>query len=147
MSNNSSFGFKQPEDSPGFLLWQTTIVWQRMIKAALKPHGISHAQFVILAVTLWFDEQSIAPTQKRIVDKTLLDKMTVSAAIKQLGTKKLIAQKEHGEDARAKSITLTTQGRALTKKLIKAVESVDKTFFSDTGHSQTIKNLSAKVRA
>ena len=33
---NSPFGFDAPEDSPGFLLWQTTISWQRMIKQALE---------------------------------------------------------------------------------------------------------------
>ncbi len=47
---NPPFGFDAPEDSPGFLLWQTTISWQRMIKKALEPHDISHAQFVIMAI-------------------------------------------------------------------------------------------------
>ncbi len=34
---DSVFGFEQPEHSPGFLLWQTTITWQRLIKKALDP--------------------------------------------------------------------------------------------------------------
>jgi len=42
------------EDSPGLLLWQTTIFWQRMIKKALEPYGISHAQFVIMVILLWW---------------------------------------------------------------------------------------------
>lgn len=36
------FGFDKPADSPGFLLWQTTITWQRLIKDALEPYDISH---------------------------------------------------------------------------------------------------------
>ncbi len=55
---NSTFGFDKPEDSPGFLLWQTTITWQRLIKKALEFSGISHPQFVILAITLWFENQA-----------------------------------------------------------------------------------------
>lgn len=51
------FGFAKPEDSPGFLLWQTTIIWQRRIKKALESHDISHAQFVIMAILLWFETQ------------------------------------------------------------------------------------------
>ena len=51
-------GFDKPEDSPGFLLWQTSITWQRLIKKALDSYDISHAQFVILAITLWFEKRS-----------------------------------------------------------------------------------------
>jgi MarR family transcriptional regulator, organic hydroperoxide resistance regulator len=47
--SNLPFGFDRPEDSHGFLLWQTTMIWQRQIKQALEPYNISHAQFVIMA--------------------------------------------------------------------------------------------------
>lgn len=49
------FGFDKPEDSPGFLLWQTTMIWQRQIKRSLEPYDISHAQFVIMATLMWFE--------------------------------------------------------------------------------------------
>ena len=61
------FGFDKPEDSPGFLLWQTTITWQRLIKKALDAHDISHAQFVILAITLWFDNKKQEISQSVII--------------------------------------------------------------------------------
>lgn len=47
--SNLPFGFDKPEDSPGFLLWQTTMIWQRQIKKALEQYNVSHAQFVIIA--------------------------------------------------------------------------------------------------
>ena len=59
----SSFSFDTPEKSPGFLLWQVSITWQRQIKVELDPHGISHAQFVILAVLLWCEETKNKPIQ------------------------------------------------------------------------------------
>lgn len=47
------FGFEVPEDSPGFLLWQTTMIWQRQIKKALEQYNVSHAQFVMMATLIW----------------------------------------------------------------------------------------------
>jgi hypothetical protein len=35
--------------SPGLLLWRATLRWQRRIVAALKPLGLTHVQFVLLA--------------------------------------------------------------------------------------------------
>ena len=44
---NPPFGFDAPEDSPGFLLWQTSISWQRRIKEFLESYEISHSQFAV----------------------------------------------------------------------------------------------------
>ena len=41
--------FAGPGDSPGFLLWQVTNRWQQAQRAALKPYGLTHVQFVVLA--------------------------------------------------------------------------------------------------
>lgn len=127
--NKSSFGFDKPEDSAGFLLWQTTITWQRLIKAALDPHQTSHSQFVILALLLWFEETKQEPIQAVIVNLTKLDKMTVSKALKVLVDKNLVERNEHTQDTRAKSVCLTNKGRGLIKKLVPIVEAIDDKFF------------------
>ena len=87
---DKAFGFEQPEDSPGFLLWQTTIMWQRLIKRALDPYQISHAQFVILAIVLWFQEIKEEITQVLIARQSKLDKMTVSKSLKILASLGLV---------------------------------------------------------
>jgi len=130
MSNlNSSFGFGAPEDSPGFLLWKTTMTWQRAIKKALDPFDITHPQFVILAILLWFEESEIIPNQVLIITQSKLDKMTVSKSIKSLALKELVARDEHPEDTRAKSVCLTKSGIKLAKKLVGIVESIDAKYF------------------
>ena len=48
-------GFSGPDDSPGFLLWQVTNRWQAAQRAALKPHRLTHVQFVLLATLTWLD--------------------------------------------------------------------------------------------
>ena len=81
---NLPFGFDKPEDSPGFLLWQTTMVWQRQIKRALESYDISHPQFVIMATLMWFEAHHYDTTQILIVNWSKLDKMTVSKSLKKL---------------------------------------------------------------
>ncbi|OIO60889.1 MAG: MarR family transcriptional regulator [Verrucomicrobia bacterium CG_4_10_14_3_um_filter_43_23] len=129
-SQESAFGFDAPEESPGFLLWQTTVTWQRHIKVALDPFDISHAQFVILAVSRWFEEHNEPPTQVTIARLSRLDKMTVSKSLRKLSDLALIKRSENKEDTRAKSVSLTKKGRALAQKLIPIVEAVDARFFN-----------------
>ena len=124
------FGFEQPEDSPGFLLWQTTITWQRLIKKALDPYNIAHAQFVILAIVLWFEGIKEEPTQLIIVRQSKLDKMTVSKSLKKLSYLGLIKRSENEKDTRVKSVQLTIKGKALISKLVPIVEKIDEKFFS-----------------
>lgn len=138
---NPPFGFDAPKDSPGFLLWQTTIAWQRMIKKALEPYDISHAQFVIMAILLWLHGQKREVTQIDIVTMSKLDKMTVSQSLKKLVGMDLVARHENQEDTRAKSVQLTKSGVALAGKLVPIVEGVDEDFFGKLPKKQE-KDLS-----
>lgn len=126
---NSVFGFDKPENSPGFLLWQTTITWHRLIKKALDPYSISHAQFVILAITLWFESKNQEVSQSLIIRQSKLDKMTVSKSLKKLVAETYVKRMEHKEDTRAKSVLLTKKGKELVSKLIPIVEKIDEDFF------------------
>lgn len=123
------FPFGNPEDSPGFLLWQTTVTWQRLIKKVLDPYNVSHAQFVILSLTLWFEHQGQVPTQIMIVNKSKLDKMTVSKSLKKLVTQGFIARSENEQDTRSKIVRLTPQGKAMAEKLLPLIIQIDQKFF------------------
>ena len=126
---NPVFSVDKPEDSPGLLLWQTTITWQRLLKKALDPYHIAHAQFVILAIVLWFQSANENPTQILIARYSKLDKMTVSKSLKKLAAEGYIKRAEHEDDTRAKSVRLTAKGKAITSKLVPIVEKIDKEFF------------------
>jgi DNA-binding MarR family transcriptional regulator len=128
--SNLPFGFDTPEDSPGFLLWQTTMIWQRQIKKALEPHNISHAQFVILASLMWFEAHNYDTTQILIVNQTKLDKMTVSKSLKKLVALGFVNRIEHESDTRAKSVMLTDKGIEIVRTLVPIVEGIDAGFFN-----------------
>lgn len=127
--NKQIFSVEQPEDSPGFLLWQTTMTWQRRIKKALEPYGIAHAQFVLLAILLWHDKIKQEPTQAILANWSKLDKMTVSKSLRGLVDQELVVRHEHPEDTRAKVVKLTTEGKSMASKLVPVVERIDAEFF------------------
>lgn len=141
------FGFDKPEDSPGFLLWQATMTWQRLIKKALEPHGVSHAQFVIMALLLWFKEHRYDITQILIVKWSKLDKMTVSKSLKSLVSQGLAHRVEHETDTRAKSVSLTSKGKALVCNLVPIVEQIDAEFFGAVSqtHQRTLMHILRKL--
>jgi DNA-binding MarR family transcriptional regulator len=124
------FGFVRAEDSPGFLLWQATTIWQRQIKKALEDYDISHAQFVIMATLMWFEAHGYETTQVLIINWTKLDKMTVSQSLKKLVARKLAKRMEHARDTRAKKVLLTASGKKLVEKLVPMVEKIDHKFFA-----------------
>ena len=133
---NLPFGFDTPKDSPGFLLWQTTIVWQRQIKRALEPYDISHAQFVIMATLLWFEAHHYDTTQILIVNWSKLDKMTVSKSLRNLAAFGCVSRIEHETDTRAKSVSLTEKGKEMVRTLVPIIEGIDRSFFGKTSDQE-----------
>jgi DNA-binding MarR family transcriptional regulator len=144
--NESVFSVDQPEDSPGFLLWQTTITWQRSIKKALEPHGVSHTQFVLLAILLWHDKIQQIPTQVILANWSKLDKMTVSKSLRALVDQGFVKRHEHPNDTRAKAVQLTAEGKLLASKLVPIVERIDELFFSTLDGIKQ-KDLMAMLKA
>lgn len=130
MPEHLPFSFEKPQDSLGFLLWQTTMTWQRLIRKELDTHDLSHAQFVIMALLHWLIEHDYAPTQATIMQWSQLDKMTISQALKKLESRGLVNRSEHATDTRAKISRLTAEGAALITVLVPKIEAVDSSFFA-----------------
>jgi DNA-binding MarR family transcriptional regulator len=135
--SKSTFGFDKPELSSGFLLWQVSTIWQRKIKHALSEFGVSHPQFVMMALLLWCHEQGISPNQSYLIEQTQLDKMTVSNTLKRLVSEGLVKRVACEEDTRAKRITLSKVGMALTKKCVPVVEGIDAQLFKPLNKHQS----------
>ncbi|HHG84581.1 MAG TPA: MarR family transcriptional regulator [Bacteroidetes bacterium] len=128
-----NFHFKRPEESPGYLLWQVTMSWQRKIKKELDKLEITHTQFVLMAALAWLLKQRDTVTQVEIAKHSNTDRMMVSKVLRTLQKKGLITRKEHETDTRAKKISLTAAGSAILKQALFSVEKVDVEFFSVLG--------------
>lgn len=117
------------DDSTGFLLWQVTLAWQRAVRATLEPHDLTHVQFVLLMSAWWLGEHEGAPTQQRIAEHAGTDVMMTSQVLRRLAARQLITRELDEQDARAKRIVLTEQGRTVLTDALADVETTDAEFF------------------
>ncbi len=131
--NEKVFAFERADDSPGFLLWKVTNLWQREIRKALHPFGLTHSQFVLLASVLWLSQHQSEVTQINLSAHTKIDPMSTSKVLRTLQTRKLLQRKEHNTDTRAKTIELTGAGKKMIHEAVKTVEKFDNMFFKILG--------------
>ena len=140
MPKKIEFNFKRPEDSPGYLLGQLTMLWQRKQKRVLDPLDLTHTQFALLCALAWLSRESDQVTQVDIANQGNADRMMVSKVLRTLEEKKFITRHEHPTDTRAKTIRLTPDGELVLQKAIVSVETVDLDFFDKLGTELTAFN-------
>lgn len=131
--DNSPFSVEQAQDSSGFLLWQTTTLWQRRIVAALRPHDLTHTQFVLLASLMWLSQFEADITQTRLANHAKLDLMMTSQVLRSLERKGYLNRDAHPTDTRAKTLSLTEKGMGKARQAIPDVEQADRDFFAVLG--------------
>jgi MarR family transcriptional regulator, organic hydroperoxide resistance regulator len=132
-SVDNTFSVDKPEDSSGFLLWQVTNLWQREIKKALEPYGLTHSQFVLMASIHWLALHKVDVTQIVLSTHTKIDPMTTSTVLRTLQQRGFIQRQEHSTDTRAKTVAMTDEGKKIIKKAVVTVEKFDHQFFSTLG--------------
>jgi DNA-binding MarR family transcriptional regulator len=137
-------GFSGPEESPGFLLWRVTNRWQADQRAALKPFGLTHVQFVLLASLAWLATDEPV-TQRLLAEHAATDVMMTSQVLRALEERGLVRREPHPTDARAWSLTVTPQGSRLADRAVVAVEACDRAFFAALG--EDVPAFAASLRA
>lgn len=140
INKDIDFHFKSPEDSPGYLLGQLTMLWQRKQKKVLDPLDLTQTQFVLLAAVAWLSKNSDAVTQIDIANQGNADRMMVSKVLRTLVEKKFVTREEHKTDTRAKTVKLTTLGATILQKALAAIEKADLEFFSDPEVNLSVLN-------
>ncbi|OPC66482.1 MarR family transcriptional regulator [Elizabethkingia bruuniana] len=141
MAKEIEFKFKVPNESPGYLLGQVTMLWQRKLKKVLDPLNLTQTQFVLLAALGWLSKEKDNVTQVDIANQGNADRMMVSKVLRTLEEKKFIRRQEHQADTRAKVIKLTNEGAKVLQKALTAVENADIAFFSILGNKLSLFNL------
>ena len=145
MNSKTPFLVKEAHESPGFLLWQVTMLWQRRIAAALRPHQLTQVQFALLASLLWLSRTQSAITQAMLARHAKLDIMMTSQVLRALEKRGLVAREAHPSDTRAKVLALTKRGRSLTWKTVPIVEQADRAFFGALG--SRLGNFNGSLRS
>jgi len=119
-------------ESPGFLLWHATNRWQAAQRAALKPFGLTHVQFVLLASLAWFGADAPV-TQRELAGHAGTDPMMTSQVVRALERRRLLTRSPYPGDGRAHALAVTRAGRDLANRAIVAVEQCDERFFETLG--------------
>ncbi len=121
-----------PQTSPGFLLWRTTLRWQRDVTAALRPLQLTHVQFVLLATVWWLTGHAAggapSPTQRQVADHAAVDVMMTSQVLRTLASRGLVDRAHDAEDRRVRRVVVTDPGRSLAERAVVVVEDVDAAF-------------------
>ena len=107
----------------GFALWQAAMRWQRAIDAALRPLGLTHTQYLVLAsAARAIREQRDAVAQFAIAESAGLDSATTSILIRRLESRGLLDRDIDGTDGRRWRVLLTQRGRSTLEKATALVE-------------------------
>lgn len=128
MNGDLDTQYADAASSPGLALWRTTSAWQRVIRAALAPHDLTHVQFVLLASLTWMDRTEPV-TQRELADHAMLDVMMTSQVLRALERKDLIRRETHPTDGRAFALAPTEAGVELASRANHDVEAADASFF------------------
>ncbi|MGV1792685.1 MarR family winged helix-turn-helix transcriptional regulator [Rhizobium sp. A37_96] len=130
-----------PSESPGLLLWRTTMRWQRVMTAALAPLDLTHVQFVLLASAMWLGRNGQPPNQVQLAAQAGTEVKMTSDVVARLEAKGLIARETAPHDSRAKVIRVTASGAAAAQRAIMAVEAADAEFFEPVDEAQLVELL------
>lgn len=139
--SDTVFSFGEAEDSPGYLLWQVTTLWQREIKKRLDELDVTHSQYVLLASLLWLTGREGHVTQIDLASHSKIDPMTTSTVLRTLEKKGWVQRAEHPTDTRAKTVVLTPKGTDVVRRAIPIVEQTDREFFSVTDVAELNRHL------
>lgn len=136
MDKNVNYNFERPEENLGYLLWQTTMLWNRKMNRALDEISLTHTQFVIMAALGWLSRNSDKVTQKEIADSSNTDRMMVSKILRKLEKNELIERIEHKTDTRAKCVSLTDKGIDTLQKALEIKNRANDLFFRKLSDKQ-----------
>ncbi|MDT0124720.1 MarR family transcriptional regulator [Paenibacillus sp. RRE4] len=124
--------YTNPQDSPGYLLWQVTTMWQKEVRRVLEPLDLTQPQFILLHTCLWLNERDLegkGVTQVQIAHFANVDVNVTSQVLRALEKRGYVTRARHQTDTRANIITTTAEGTRLAIEGMNLVEESDKNFF------------------
>lgn len=97
----------------GYLVWHLAIKWRVAVDRALRPLGMTHAHYALLASLYALSRRGAGPSQRELADFSGLEPMYVSKLVRGLERSGLLRRTDHPDDPRAFRLELTGQGADL----------------------------------
>ncbi|WUD77015.1 MarR family transcriptional regulator [Streptomyces sp. NBC_00510] len=108
--------------TPGYLVWRLSMKWRVAVDRAVAPLGLTHAQYAVMASLYGMSRSGLRPSQRRLADHTGLEPLYVSKLARALETAGLVDRTRDPGDPRAMQLSLTEQGRDVTRRAIGVVQ-------------------------
>lgn len=108
--------------TPGFLVWRLSMKWRVAVDRAVAPLGLTHAQYSLVASLLGMQRSGLRPSQRQLADHTGLEPLYVSKLARTLETAGLVERVPDPADTRAVQLSLTPEGREVTRRAITVVQ-------------------------
>jgi DNA-binding MarR family transcriptional regulator len=102
-------------------------VSQAIAHAYERAHGLSMQEWRVIAVVAEGGDL----TQRDIVERTKMDKVTVSRAARSLEERELIRRAQNADDARSLRLSLTAAGRKVYVDVVPAALELEREVFRD----------------
>lgn len=96
--------------------------WRVAVDRAVAPLGLTHAQYALMASLHGMACSGLRPSQRQVADTTGLEPLYVSKLARALEAAGLVARTRDPNDPRAMQLSLTEQGRDVTRRAIKVVQ-------------------------
>jgi MarR family transcriptional regulator, organic hydroperoxide resistance regulator len=107
--------------TPGFLVWRLSMKWRVAVDRAVARLGLTHAQYAVLSSLYGMQRSGRSPSQRELADHTGLEALYVSKLARTLEAGGLIERTPDPADARAVQLSLTPEGREVTRSAIAVV--------------------------
>jgi DNA-binding MarR family transcriptional regulator len=101
-----------PPPSTGYLVWRLAVKWRGQLDRELAPHGLTSAQYSVLASLHGMSSGGAQPSQRELADYTGLEPMFVSKLARALEQAGLVTRGSNPADPRALRLEITPEGIA-----------------------------------
>ncbi|MEO0397712.1 MAG: MarR family winged helix-turn-helix transcriptional regulator [Cyanobacteria bacterium P01_A01_bin.137] len=129
-----------PEDFAGFLIWQLSNKWEKYVNQKLKEFNINQGESFHLISILQLSKKLSEVTQVDIANATGGSIMNTSKILKSLENKQWI-MRQTASDSRAKKVSVTAAGIAISVEIAAVLAAADETFYSANRTPEFIATL------
>lgn len=129
-----------PDDFAGFLIWQLSNKWEKYVNQELKKFDINQGECFHLISILQLSKKLDEVTQVDIAQVTGGSIMNTSKILKSLEKKQWITR-QTASDSRAKKVTITEAGIAISIDVAKVLEEANQRFYSKNHTQEFIATL------
>lgn len=125
--------YGDPDKSPARQLWLAGNAWHRMIRRALEPLGMTHAQYLLLASLDYLAQGEDTITLRRLCRFAAMDENMASQVTKSLIDRGWVTRSVHPTDRRSQCLSTTGAGRAKVAEARGVSRAANAAFFAPLG--------------